>query len=250
MEHSIITNPELGHAYFYWESKHGRLFLASQVMKELGYKGVGDTLRNYDLIDGYDFLKYTKKNNPDLFKELFDLKSIGHRASEIIMLTESGFWKLVMQSRKSIGIKTRHWLASEVLPSIRKTGTYSVANDSPLAIFTERSKQLELSKSTNSALQKTVKTGDEYSKFWNELHVMVVGLDANGIKELYQSKGSAKEVLRKNLPHLEATEAVIEDIWAKGIGLEKIKDTNLHKSLAHSFNALISLGIDLKTLGK
>jgi prophage antirepressor-like protein len=247
MEHSIITNQELGHAYFYWESKHGRLFLAKQIMFELGYKGVGDTLRSYELIDGHDFIKFTKKNDPFLFKELFDLKSIGQRASEIIMLTESGFWKLLMQSRKSVGVKTRHWLASEVLPSIRKTGVYSIANNSPLAIFTERGKQLELSKAVNAQIGKTT---EEYSKFWNDLHKMVVGLDAKGIKNLYQSKTSAKEVLRKHLPHLEATEAVIEDIWKQGVGLEKIKDSNLHKSLAHSFNAILSLGIDLKNLGK
>lgn len=250
MEHSIITNDELGHAYFYWESKHGRLFLASQILKELGYKGVGDTLRNYDLLSGQDFMKFSKKTDTELFRELFDLKSIGQRASDVIMLTESGVWKLVMQSRKTIGIKTRHWLANDVLPSIRKTGSYTVDINSPLAMFTERNMQLGLAKSTNAIIHKTARTSEDYAKFWNELHLMVVGLDAKGIKDLYQSKSSAKEVLRKNLPHLEATEAVIEDIWAKGIGLEKIKETDLHKSLAHSFSAILSLGIDLKQLGK
>lgn len=247
MEHSIITNQELGQAYFYWESKHGRLFLAKQAMKELGYKGGTYTLKNAELIDGVDMYKFTKAIDKQLFNELVQLNCIGQRAGEIIMLSESGFWKLIMQSRKSIGIKTRHWLASEVLPSIRKTGTYTIANNSPLAIFTERSKQLELSKGVNAKINKT---SEDYSKFWNELHLMVVGLDAKGIKQLYQSKTSAKEVLRKHLPHLEATEAVIEDIWRQGIGLDKIKDTNLHTSLAESFSAILSLGIDLKNLGK
>ena len=36
----------------------------------------------------------------------------------------------------------------------------------------------------------------------------------------------------------------------KGLGLEKIKDTGLHTSLAFSFKAMLSLGIDLKKLGK
>lgn len=246
MEHSIIVNNELKLSFFYWESKHGRLFLAKQVMKELGYAGGTFTLKHAELIDGFDMFKFAKATDKELFKELEQLNCIGQRASEVIMIAESGFWKLVMQSRKSVGIKTRHWLASEVLPTIRKTGTYSIANDSPLAIFTERSKQLELSKGVNAQINKT---SEDYAKFWNELHVMVVGLDAKGIKELYQSKKSAKEVLRKHLPHLEATEAVIEDIWKQGVGLEKIKDTNLHKSLAHSFNAILSLGIDLKNLG-
>src|SRR6478736_388213 len=212
MEHQVITNPELGHAYFYWESKNGRIFLASQILKELGYKGVGDTLRTYDLEEGVDFVKFQKKNDKELFNQLVDLKSIGQRAGEVIFLTESGFWKLVMQSRKSVGIKTRHWLANEVLPSIRKTGKYEISTGNPLEIFTERKIQLETSKSTNSIISKT---DGEYSKFWNELHILVTGMDAKTIKEIYKSKESAKEVLRKYAPHLEATEAVITDFWQK-----------------------------------
>lgn len=250
MEHSIVTNQELGHAYFYWEGKNGRLFLAGQVLDTLGYKGRANTLSTYNLVAGSDSVKFTKKESPELFKELTDLKSIGSRAGEVLFLTESGFWKLVMQSYSKIGIKTRHWLASEVLPSIRKTGKYEIEPTNPLAIFTERNKQLELSKGTNSIIHKYARSQEDYQRFWNELHTMCTGLDAKGLRELYQTKGSAKEILRKHLPHIEATEAVIEDIWAKGVGLKEIGKTDLHKSLAHSFNALISLGIDLKTLGK
>jgi hypothetical protein len=43
---------------------------------------------------------------------------------------------------------------------------------------------------------------------------------------------------------------ILHEMRAKGIGLKQIEQTELHKSLAHSFNALLSLGIDLKTLGK
>lgn len=250
MEHSIITNQEIGHAYFYWEGKQGRLFLASQVMKHLGYTGRANTLQNYELQENVDVVKFKKKDDKDLFDELVHLKCIGQRAGEVIFLSESGFWKLIIQSRKSVGIKTRDWLSREVLPSIQKTGTYSVGANSPLAMFTERNKQIELSRGTNDIIHKSARSPEDYAKFWNELHVMVVGLDAKGIKDLYKSKESAKQVLRKHLPHLEATEATIEDIWQKGVGLEKIRETGLHKSLADSFNAILSLGIDLKDLGK
>ncbi len=160
--------------------------------------------------------KFWDKSDREIFDELSKMNLLGQRAGEVIFLTESGFWKLVMQSRKSIGIKTRDWLANEVLPSIRKTGTYSIASNNPMAIFTERNKQLELAKKSNSILSKT-KDPEAYSKFWNDLHLLVVGLDAKSIKAVYKSKESAKEVLRKHAPHLEATEAVIEDIWASGI---------------------------------
>jgi hypothetical protein len=247
MEQGLITNNELGQAYFYWEGKNGRIFLASQVMKELGYKGGSKTLYSYDLVESVDLIKFSKKNDSEIFTQLSKMNLLGQRASEVLFLSESGFWKLVIQSRKSIGIKTRHWLANEVLPSIRKTGNYSIETGSPLEIFTERKIQLGLSKDVNSIISKTDK---DYAKFWNDLHILVTGLDAKSIKALYKSKESAKEVLRKYAPHLEATEAVIADLWKKGIGLKKIEEKNLHGSLAHSFKAMIELGIDLNKLGK
>jgi len=41
-------------------------------------------------------------------------------------LTESGVYKLVFKSRKPDAEKFTDWIADEVLPSIRKTGTYTV----------------------------------------------------------------------------------------------------------------------------
>lgn len=250
-EHQVAINSELGQAYFFWESKNGRIFLASQVTKELGYNRTSrQVLASLNLIDGVDRVNFKKKENKELFEQLSNMNVTGLRASEVIMITESGFWKLVMQSQKSVGIKTRAWLAREVLPSIRKTGSYSIESTNPMDIFTERSKQIELSKSTNSKIAKYARTPDEYSKFWNDMHIMVVGLNAQQIKDLYKSKASAKEILRTHAPHLEATEAIIEDFWQKGLGLERIKETGLHESLAFSFKAMLSLGIDLSQLGK
>lgn len=244
--YNVITNQELGHAYFYWESNNGRLFLASQVMKELGYTGRANTLYNYNLTE-HDYIKFFKKHDRLLFDELVHLKCIGQRAGEVIFLTESGFWKLVMQSRKQVGIKTRSWLANEVLPSIRKTGGYSIDDNNPMNIFTERKKQIETSKSTNALIHRT---DGEYAKFWNDLHILVTGFNAQQLKDFYKSKESAKEVLRQYAPHLEATEAIIADYWQKGLPLQRIAQTELHTYLAKSFKAMLDLGIDLKTIGK
>lgn len=202
--------------------------------------------------EGIDVVKFLKKDSQEIFNELNRLNLLGSRAGEVLFISESGFWKLVMQSRKTIGIQTRHWLASEVLPSIRKTGKYEIEAANPLASFTERTKQVQLSKDVNAIIQQNNpdKDAKEYAKFWNELHTIVTGMTAKEILALYKGKGSAKEVLRVHAPHLEATEAVIEDIWKKGVGLEKIKDSNLHKDLSSAFQKMLSLGVDLKKLGK
>ena len=46
-------------------------------------------------------------------------------------LTESGVYKLIFKSRKPEAEKFQDWITDEVLPSIRKTGSYSVKQSKP-----------------------------------------------------------------------------------------------------------------------
>ena len=46
---------------------------------------------------------------------------------DMIAISESGFYRLVMTSRKQSVKKFQKWVTAEVLPSIRKTGKYEVA---------------------------------------------------------------------------------------------------------------------------
>lgn len=43
---------------------------------------------------------------------------------EIILINESGFYSLILRSKLSSAKQFKRWVTSEVLPSIRKTGTY------------------------------------------------------------------------------------------------------------------------------
>lgn len=225
----------------------GRIFLANQVLRELGYeRATWNVLESMGLVDGRDKLKIQKKDNRDLFNELNYLNVVQLRAKEVLMLTESGLWKIIIQSSKPIGVKTRHWLATEVLPSIREKGYYSPIEfeSSPfskLSEYTERPRQVQSSKDVNA---KIYKSGlDNYSQYWNDLHRLVTGMTARDIKEFYKSKKSATEVLRKYAPELQATESFINDIYNKGIGLDSVKDSNLHKTLPPAFDSLFKLGI-------
>lgn len=47
------------------------------------------------------------------------------RQGEANIISESGFYSLVLRSRKSVAKPFRIWVTSEVLPSIRKTGSYT-----------------------------------------------------------------------------------------------------------------------------
>ena len=50
---------------------------------------------------------------------------------EQAIINESGLYSLILTSRKSAAKRFKKWVTSEVLPSIRKTGTYTVGQPQP-----------------------------------------------------------------------------------------------------------------------
>lgn len=47
-------------------------------------------------------------------------------AQQTVLVSESGLYKLTMRSDKAEAKQFQDWVTREVLPSIRKTGTYTV----------------------------------------------------------------------------------------------------------------------------
>ena len=85
-------------------------FVGKDVAEALGYKNVSKAL--IDHVDEDD-----KLNNESL-------SSLGQRGGWLI--NESGMYALILSSKLPSAKKFKHWVTSEVLPSIRKTGSYDV----------------------------------------------------------------------------------------------------------------------------
>lgn len=70
------------------------------------------------------------KNATDVAKRLDEDEltrlNLGSRAGETNFITESGLYAVILRSDKPNAKKFRKWVTSEVLPSIRKTGSYSM----------------------------------------------------------------------------------------------------------------------------
>lgn len=57
---------------------------------------------------------------------------------EMTMVNESGLYHLVLLSKKPEAKKFRKWVTEEVLPSIRKTGSYSISKTNmDIAIYSD-----------------------------------------------------------------------------------------------------------------
>lgn len=91
---------------------------------------------------------------------------------QVVFVNEDGLYDVILDSRKPEARAFRKWITSEVLPSIRKTGSYTVPQMSDREIALQESKQqLERAKLLTSLANK-------YSGKYEQI------LDAHATKEL------------------------------------------------------------------
>lgn len=83
--------------------------------------------------DAADALKYT--NTPKAIRDHVDGEDklterivLSGQKREVIFINESGLYSLILSSKLPTAKKFKHWMTSEVLPAIRKTGGYIPVN--------------------------------------------------------------------------------------------------------------------------
>jgi prophage antirepressor-like protein len=98
----------------------------------------------------------------------------------VTVINESGLYSLILRSRKKEAKTFKRWITHEVLPSIRKTGTYGVARLSPRelaqlvieeadradraeALNTQQAKELESARPQVAYVSKFVRATDDVS---------------------------------------------------------------------------------------
>jgi prophage antirepressor-like protein len=109
-------------------------FVGKDVAEILGYsnsrKAIGDHVDDEDKTDGVTIRD-----------------SIG-RVQNPIIINESGLYSLILSSKLPTAKQFKRWVTSEVLPAIRKTGGYGVANDRVLAEIAALRAELEATRKT------------------------------------------------------------------------------------------------------
>lgn len=90
------------------EIKEEPWFVGKDVAEKLGYKDTSDALKRH--VDDED-------------KGVGEIPTPGGNQNMKI-INESGLYSLILSSKLSTAKKFKHWVTRDVLPSIRKTGTY------------------------------------------------------------------------------------------------------------------------------
>ena len=107
MNEMIITNAEFGSIRI--EMRNGEpWFIGSSIAKVLKYQNQQKAIRDH--VDAED--------------KLTEQIVLAGQRREVTLINESGLYSLILSSKMEEAKRFKHWITSEVLPAIRKTGGY------------------------------------------------------------------------------------------------------------------------------
>ena len=90
--------------------------IATDLVKALGYRDPANALRLLD-------------DDEQGYSNLSTLRGL----QRVLYVTESGFYHLIFGSRRPEAKEFRRWVTREVLPTLRRTGTYTIPESIPAA---------------------------------------------------------------------------------------------------------------------
>ena len=119
-------------------------FVGKDIAECLGYSNTKDALRKH--VDSEDKIMGSQNATPSITDNL-------GRKQFPTFINESGVYSLILGSKLESAKKFKRWVTFEVLPSLRKTGTYTVVTAQPSvtsSIIVQPTSDIELPKATNT----------------------------------------------------------------------------------------------------
>jgi prophage antirepressor-like protein len=125
------------------------------------------------------------KNATDVAKRLDEDEltrlNLGSRAGETNFITESGLYAVILRSDKPNAKKFRKWVTSEVLPSIRKTGGYSMPKTTSGQIQLLAQGYTELEQAVNSIKEDMTELKDNTPLYGCEIDEVKQHVNRKGV---------------------------------------------------------------------
>lgn len=153
-------------------------FVGKDVAEKLGYANINKAVAMHiDEEDKkvLDFKGFSQNGNTS---KLWS----GNDFSNKIVVNESGLYTLIFGSKLDSAKRFKHWVTSEVLPSIRKTGGYN----RPLTL----DEQLQIvARGTLEVKEEIKRLDSEFQDFKNDMPLLAIEIDK--ITEAVKKKGVA-----------------------------------------------------------
>lgn len=119
------------------------------------------------------------------------------RVQDTSFVNEDGFYDVVMDSRKPIARKLRKWVTSEVLPSLRRTGSYSIREKPKVAESVGLEEQVRAVGAAAEIFQKLLRASDASVAAYLNKGIVPLGLPPIDYVPSKGSKFSATDLLKK-----------------------------------------------------
>jgi len=249
-----FTKPEFGTLTTITSEASGVImFIGKEVAEIWGHTNLTQAMKAASVSD-HEFMVVQLKKYKDFKNQLTNFKLVGERAGSITLLTESGMYKMALASNLEKAKPFRDWVTSEVLPSIRKNGYYSIADQSnAIMLHTNIAIQKSNSKRINSKnfIEKGIQAVIEYNRTSCLLHTgkspkeVINDGKESGLKSVQRT--SAKETLRHLKPELACAMSFTDSLVQKGFDLKTVSELSM-KSAVPLFQGMIELGITPKEL--
>jgi prophage antirepressor-like protein len=210
-------------------------FVAIDIAEILAYRMASDMTRFLDDDEiGTHNLRIRSENNVE-------------QDRAVTIINESGLYSAILKSRKPEAKKFKKWVTAEVLPSIRKTGSYSTAHLTSLSSHTVRAVQIGNSKAVNhvqvavggknaaiayNVKNCTIQSGKTPCE-WKEIAKI------EGIAAKYRDSG--KNVLRVKRPQVACGMSLADQLIAGGASVDD--GIGIGKDSQPIFQRILALGI-------
>lgn len=125
-------------------------FVAKDVAEILGYFKAANMLKRLEADEKMNL------NSNEI--ENAELEGISKNTPKLTVISESGLYKAAFDSQKPEATKFRKWVTSEVLPTIRKTGSFKLENKEDFPVFM---KQVDTTMATSAQL---IEAQNDYEK--------------------------------------------------------------------------------------
>lgn len=123
----LFENPDFGDVRVLLDESNEPWFVGNDVARCLGYENLNNTVKRF--VDEEDCILLSSDCESRGFKTN---PLINQAVREVRLINESGIYSLIMSSKLESAKKFKRWVTSEVLPSIRKTGSYSMPSNIPM----------------------------------------------------------------------------------------------------------------------
>ena len=120
----LFRHPQFGNLRVLTDEKGDPWFVGKVIAEVLGYKNPAEAITEHVLKEERKSLIF-KDYSKTLLSKLWQGKDFKPK----IIINESGLYSLILGSKLPAAIEFKHWVTSEVLPQIRRTGGYIPTHD-------------------------------------------------------------------------------------------------------------------------